>query len=244
MSTTIKRKVLLVHGSGHESSCWNLLTPYLSQHHNTEVHTVTLSGHGKNFCNPFRVSMKTYIKDVCDKAQSLGGHITLIGHSMGGAVISMAAEARPDLFNHLIYIAADVPHISGRSMFAEREDHQQIVTDIVKTRLSKGIMFYCPNGAPQVFYNNCTVEIQSWASQNLSVQPIRPIFSKLNWSQQRLGKIRKSYIECTQDRALKIELQREMQSRMRFNDICTLDTDHSPFLSMPKPLAQTISQLG
>ena len=37
------------------------------------------------------------------------GPVTVVGHSMGGLVISQMAELAPERINHLIYVAAFLP---------------------------------------------------------------------------------------------------------------------------------------
>lgn len=48
--------------------------------------------------------------------------------------------------------------------------------------------------------------------------------------------------ECTQDRAITIELQRMMSVRCK--DIVSLDASHSPFLSMPAKVADILEPLA
>ena len=77
------------------------------------VHTLTLPGHGENARFGWFVGLSDYARAVCAAADKIvkesGAPCALLGHSMGGMVISAAAEARPQLFSELIYLAAFVP---------------------------------------------------------------------------------------------------------------------------------------
>jgi hypothetical protein len=48
------------------------------------------------------------------------------------------------------------------------------------------------------------------------------------------------YIECTEDRAIPVALQRFMASRVPGIRVQSLKTDHSPFLSMREELAAAL----
>ena len=236
-------KILLVHGSGHDSSCWNLLIPYLI-HYEYDVHVLNLSSHGSEFTNPWFVSMNTYANDVCNMTQRIGGPLILVGHSMGGFVISMAAEKNPGLFEHLIYLTAAVPDKKGSNAMSSMRDSEKMnLKGKIKFRPLQGICYYSPNHAAQMFYNMCSQEIRAKAPQKLVKQPIRPLLAKLEWTQKNLGSVKKSYIECTNDNALNISFQRSMRQSMDFFKIVSLKSDHSPFLSMPEKLAEAMDEI-
>src|SRR5688572_16470750 len=88
-----------------------------------DVRTVTLSGHGKSTIKPWRITMSTYAEDVCKAARQFSQPCCVIGHSMGGLVITAAAEIQPALFSQLIYLAAVVPSQKGMSLAAHDMKH-------------------------------------------------------------------------------------------------------------------------
>lgn len=242
MSTNI----LLVHGAAHDENCWHDLAPELEAL-KLKVHTLTLRGHGANKKNAYRISMNSYAKDVCNKAREIGEPCVLVGHSMGGMVITAAAQTHPKLFTQMIYIAAFAPPKKATALaFYARKlaklcpGHE---TPKPKLDLFNGTSGYDVNTSIDMFYNQCKGDLQALVKRNICPQPIRPFLSFVRWSDTRLGTIPKDYIECTQDNALPIETQRAMQKNMSFNRIETLNSDHSPFTSMPKKLANVIDKL-
>jgi len=60
----------------------------------------------------------------------------------------------------------------------------------------------------------------------------------------RFGRVKRAYIECLQDNAVPIELQRKMQSELPCRPVVTLDTDHSPFFSAPAALAGALLDIA
>ena len=109
---TTKKSILLVHGAWHSARCWESFTPVLEAQ-GFAVHTMTLPGHGEKARFGWFVGMRDYVRAVGATADAIvqksGSPCVLLGHSMGGLVISAAAEARPSLFSALVYLAAFVP---------------------------------------------------------------------------------------------------------------------------------------
>jgi hypothetical protein len=60
---------------------------------------------------------------------------------------------------------------------------------------------------------------------------------------EHFGRIPRVYVECTDDRALSIGMQRDMIAKSPPVDVRSLDASHSPFLSMPDKLAEAMSNL-
>ncbi|MEU7824808.1 alpha/beta hydrolase [Catellatospora sp. NPDC049133] len=94
--------MVLVHGAFADSSSWNGVIERLQ----AQGYPVVAAA------NPLRglASDSAYVRSVLD---SVKGPIVLAGHSYGGAVISSAAAADPDV-KALVYIAAVTPEV-GRT---------------------------------------------------------------------------------------------------------------------------------
>lgn len=236
-------KILLVHGAAHDEQCWIELIPFLEDK-GFDVHCLTLRGHGDHSMNAFRVNMKGYSDDVCAKAEAIGGRVTLLGHSMAGLVISSAAEARPDLFSHVIYLTAFVPHLKNRRLVTlSKKINNPLIDSALNLHLLTGTLSFDRSLACELFYNCFKGDVGKLVERNLCQQPIRPWLSSVRWSQSKLGSVPKSYIECTIDNAIPIVAQRDMQRNMEFARIISLPSDHSPFSSMPSVLAESIFSL-
>ncbi|MFA7556167.1 MAG: alpha/beta hydrolase [Spongiibacteraceae bacterium] len=238
--------ILLVHGAAHDENCWNELVPELEKH-DLEIHTLTLRGHGANKKYGYHVSMKTYAVDVCKKAREIGQPCVVVGHSMGGMVITAAAQARPELFKQMVYLTAFAPPKSRTRLALYAKELAKLcpehITPEPKLDFFNGTSSYDANTSIDMFYNQCCGDLQALVERNICPQPIRPFLSPVSWSEKHLGAIPKDYIECTQDNALPIKIQRAMQENMTFNRVETLDSDHSPFTSMPDQLASVIAKL-
>ncbi len=240
--------ILLVHGSFHDQTCWDLLIPEL-QELGFDVEAVTLPGHEDGNKSSFGIKLTDYVNHVVQKIQKIGSPVILLGHSMAGAIISIVAEQHPDLVKQLIYLTAIVPRnrdtmvkLNKKLSKVEKSVFEEAFRLPIKVLL-KGRMSVDSALAKQAFYSEQKQEMQEDLTQKIVHQPIRPFFGKIKWTNQSLGKIKKSYIECSLDRALPIAQQRICQQHLQFSMIKTLESDHSPFYLMPRKLAYTIKEL-
>jgi pimeloyl-ACP methyl ester carboxylesterase len=96
---TAKPTVVLVHGGYADSSCWNQTLSYLKG----EGYT-TICG-----ANPLR-GIPTDAPYIASLLDSIAGPVVLVGHSMGGTVITNAAAGKSNV-KALVYIAAFVPDV-------------------------------------------------------------------------------------------------------------------------------------
>jgi hypothetical protein len=54
----------------------------------------------------------------------------------------------------------------------------------------------------------------------------------------------RAYIECTEDRAISVASQRAMLERSHVDEVVSMRTDHSPFLSAPEELSEQLHALA
>ena len=94
-----KPTIVLVHGGYADSSCWNQTLSYLQG----EGYS-TICG-----ANPLR-GIPTDAPYIASLLDSIAGPVVLVGHSMGGTVITNAAAGKSNV-KALVYIAAFVPDV-------------------------------------------------------------------------------------------------------------------------------------
>lgn len=59
-----------------------------------EAHAIDLPGHRDNPAPLSEVTMDAYVQRVVEAVEDLEGPLVLVGHSLGGAIISQVAERR------------------------------------------------------------------------------------------------------------------------------------------------------
>src|ERR1700761_2452927 len=82
--------IVLVHGAWSDASAWDYVVPQLKAA-GFDVIAVNLPGHGKDNTPPAGITMDNYV-EVVKKAIGTKKNVILVGHSMGGVVISEVAQ--------------------------------------------------------------------------------------------------------------------------------------------------------
>src|SRR5262249_28170193 len=96
---------VLIHGAGHGGCCCYKIVPMLKKKGNTVV-APDLPSHGRYKTPLSAVSLQAYVDRVCQVLDAQREPVILVGHSMGGAIITQVAEYRPAQIKTLVYITA------------------------------------------------------------------------------------------------------------------------------------------
>lgn len=234
---------VLIHGAWHGAWCWYKLAARLR----AAGHVVTcpdLPGHGVDrTLSTADVTMNAYVERVASVLDAAAEPVVLVGHSMGGAVISQASEARSDRIRAAVYLAAFAPG-HGQSVFqlARADPDDRMGARMVMSADRKSITLR-PETIRDGFYADCPEEDVALALSLLVPQASAPLGAPLALTDARYGRVPRHYIECTQDLAVSIGAQRSMQGRAGCASVHSLDTGHSPFLSAPDRLAAILATI-
>lgn len=107
-----------------------------------------------------------------------------------------------------------------------------------------GAIDFKPEHSREAFYGNCADEDAVFAQSRLAAQSAAPFGTPVKTTAERWGRIPRYYIECQRDRAITLQLQREMQKHSPGRQTFSIDKDHSPFLSAPEQLADILLRIG
>ena len=92
---------MLVHGLMGRGSTWSRQLPWLTAL--GRVYTYDAPWHrGRDICDPHPVSTERFVADLGDAVSTLGGPVTLVGHSMGGLHAWCLAAQHPELVCALV----------------------------------------------------------------------------------------------------------------------------------------------
>lgn len=105
---------VLVHGAWQAPYVWNTVKADLEKA-GQKVIVVELPAHGDDFTSPADVSIDVYRDKVISAIEGSNSKVILVGHSLGGVVVSSVAETIPSKIKKLIYIAGFVP-ANGQSL--------------------------------------------------------------------------------------------------------------------------------
>ena len=215
-------RLLLVHGAFHGAWCWDRLLPELERL-GISCETVDL---------PF-TSTEDDVAAVRRAIDSSDESVTVLGHSFGGAVISAAAAegGRPyGTTALLVFLTAFMVAPAQTVDFSGAPGMADIQLGEVTASID-------PIAARSVFYHRCSAEDADWATAHLRTMPtsvlIAPPTPAPAWQV-----LPSTYIVCTDDRILSQPAQEQMAENA--DSLERIDSDHSPFLSCPRVLAEVL----
>ena len=208
-----------------------------------DVIAVDLPGNGSvGDCTPLdQVDLDCYVHYVCSLLDRFQSPVVLVGHSLGGLTISQVGERRPDKICTLVYLSALLlqPGEAFRSVMSDDPKliRQGLERDSWAISDNLAYVTFDADMARHRFYNDCSPDDGDWALGLLVPQPTGPLMGHLEITKANFGRLPRVYIECLQDQAVLPEIQKAMYTAMPCQQVLSLDTGHSPFLSNPQGLA-------
>ncbi|MEK4706725.1 alpha/beta fold hydrolase [Bacillus sp. FSL R10-2780] len=231
---------VLVHGAWQGEWAWELVKPQLEAFGHTVV-TLDLPGSGKDMTPSQNVTLDSYVTAVTDAIKQQNEKVILVGHSMGGIVITQTAEYIPNKIDKLVYLCAFLPQ-NGESLGSKLNGETGPQFSINEKDLTAELI---PELIEQTFLNATEDGSIKEASFNqMRPQPLGPFQQELKISEENFGTVNRIYIETTLDRAIPIDFQHRMNTETPCTKIITLEADHSPFFSKTTELVNYLNELS
>lgn len=232
---SLKPHLVWLHGAWHGPWCWDAVLPFFSDYH---CHTPSLPGRNQEDSKTLRkIDLSCYERMLNQWLDRIEGKVVLIAHSMSGLLATKLAHSRADKIKGLIYLGAFIP-LSGQSMFDLTDSLGHLpIREIMDLNL-KANQVYLDKLAPKLLYSMCAHQVQIDAGAKLCPEPLKAFTSKVILE----GSLQAPtlYIKTTQDQVIPHELQTRMIKQSNIDDIQSLASCHSPFLSMPSSCSQLI----
>lgn len=270
---------VIIPGAWHAASHWQELIDALGRQGRTAValdlpgHGAN-AGPVPGFPGGDRLEFETLPSDAARitleaSAQAILDHIgsaelsrppIVLAHSMAGIALTRAAELAPQSFGRLVYLAAFMPIGLGSAMaytalpeFATGYGHDLFVGDPA----TLGAVRIDPTGNDtylenlrSAYYQDVPMERFRIYAQAMSPDlPIDIFVRESPVSAGRWGKVPRTYIRSTQDRALAPAIQTRMVDEAdrltpdNLTQVIELHASHSPFASQPENLAIILAEL-
>jgi Alpha/beta hydrolase family len=220
---------VLVHGAYHGAWCWDQLRAELERggHSSTAVELP---------CDDPDAGAERYVDEILHAIPTQAGSVVIVGHSLAGLSIPIAASRTRTAM--AVYLCAILP-VPGLSFNAQHaawaagfEPSQPAVTN------PDGSAFWPEEGAVEIFFHDCEPEVALAAARQL-----RPQHWKITNEVTPLRQwpaVPAAYILCTEDRVVS-PAYGVVAARLQLGvDPIELPGGHSPFLSRPRELAQTL----
>ena len=242
-----EKTYLLVHGAWHGAWCWNKVVPLMTKK-GYKVIAVDLPSHGSDTTNASSITLDDYVRNVTETANMIEGQIILVGHSMGGIVISQAAEyLGKNKVSKLIYLDAFLPKNGESVSSLARLIESSLPVDTSRLTIGDGLIvsedtrtsIFKPEVADILFYHDCTQSDKDFAHKNMSRQSFAPLGTPVSVSDGIYGSIPKYYILCTDSQDLDKSI---LPTRVKCEKVVKIKSSHSPFFSKPRKLADILTK--
>lgn len=201
-------RLIFVHGAFSNRNAWfDVPASVASAGHS--VSAETLPGHHSSFpMLTFGATLQDYVGAVAGQLSSTEQN-WLVGHSMGGMVISQLAAKQADQIAGLIYVAGVLPR-DGQSTFSE-------------------VGLFNPLKA---FRNHDRQSVR----KAIGNQPREPLFARFAGSAD-FAAIPKFFFTCNQDKVIPPTKQARMISAYPDTQVYPLDSDHLPMHASSKQVS-------
>ncbi|MFD0981352.1 alpha/beta fold hydrolase [Tropicimonas aquimaris] len=234
-------RIVLVHGAWGQAAGWSDVVEALRRLGHL-VEAVDLPGHGSDPAPLGRVTL-----DDCGRAVAAvlaeGEPAVLVGHSMGGMVISAAAERAPEAIRQLVYLAAFLPR-DGDSLTALKRREPETIGPAIRRGPESGTTVLDPDVAAEILFQDANPAQRERGLALLGAESNAVQTDPVSLTARRFGSVPRSYVVCTEDRTVTSWLQWRMASESPCRALRELDCGHFPQLTRAEELAGILSELA
>ncbi len=243
---------VLIHGSWHWGGCYLKVANLLA----AKGHVVScpdLLTCGYDPTVPGTVpDLAAYAAPARAMIEAADGKVILVGHSMGGVSCTYLGELLPEKISRIVYLSAFLcpdGKTANDYIFSPAYLDDPLAKEFFQIASADpaGVRINLDNVdlVKAAFYTDCSDHDVSIAAKN--VIPVCPAAGNVWVTQitpERFGSVPRAYIECLEDKALPLPVQRQMQADMSTAgyEVAThaITASHSPFFSKPEELADML----
>jgi pimeloyl-ACP methyl ester carboxylesterase len=234
---------VLVHGAWQAPYVWDAVRSDLEMKGN-QVVVVELPGHGNDQTPTHTLSLDAYTNKVVDAISKVPGKVVLVGHSMGGMVVTGAAEQIPAKISKLVYIGAFLP-ASGQNLgeLAMSDPDSKLGPQLIESADHLTLDVKRESLAP-LFIGDGPQAAKDQVVAQYRPEPAIPFGNKITLTPANFGALEKAYIKTTQDVVISPALQDRMIAAAGIKAVYPINTSHSPFLSQPHTVSELLIKIA
>ncbi len=234
---------VLVHGAWQAPYVWDEVSAQLTSSGN-KVIVVELPGHGSDQTAPHLLSLDVYRDKVVQAINTANGKVILVGHSMGGMVVTHVAEQVPSQIEKLVYIGAFLP-ANGQSLLElSNTDPDSKLGPALSQSADKLLLNVNPAELTNLFIPDGTQAAKDKVVANYRAEPAIPFTNNVALTSAGFGSVEKVYIKTLQDIVISPGLQDRMIAAAGIKTVYEVNTSHSPFLSQPKSVGDLLEKVA
>ena len=234
---------VLVHGAWQAPYVWDSVQADLSKSGN-KVIVVELPGHGSDTTPPHQLSLDVYRDKVIDAISKADSNVILVGHSMGGMVITQVAEKIPSKIRKLVYIGAFLPSSGQALTDLSFSDPGSKLGPLLIPSADQLTLDVKRDSLTYLFIDDGSEAAKQQVLNNYRAEPAIPFTGKVTLTRENFGAVEKVYIKTLRDKVISPGLQDRMIAGAGIKTVYSLNTSHSPFLSQPHELSDLLLKIG
>ena len=220
----------LVHGAWHGAWCWERLVEPLRRRGHDAL-AMELPGEDPD------AGLAEYADTIAAALEGVGGDVVLVGHSVSGLVLPLAASRRP--VRGIVYLAAFVP-AAGESMAEQFASSPEPILFLEGGRETDALgrsRWTDPETTARVLYPDLAPEDAAWASARLRPQGQA---TQRETQPASLPPVPAVSVVCSNDRALNPAWSRRVSRERLGSEPIELAAGHFPMITHPEALASVL----
>lgn len=245
-TTAAKSPIVLVHGAWQCPYVWDKSKTDLEAA-GFQVSVVELPAHGNDQTPAHQVSLQGYVDVVKTAINAFDKPVILVGHSLGGAVITQTATQLPTKISKLVYVAGFIPQ-SGKSVLdLSQMDSQSLLPPAIRLSEDQTLALIdnpSANLAP-IFAQDATDAQKQFLLEKYRPEPTIPFGTPLSYTSEEYASAgKKFYIYTTDDKAITYGFQQQMAEAAGIENTYAIAAGHSPFVSRPAELVEILKKIA
>jgi len=228
-------RFVLVHGGLVGGWVWEKVVPLLEDAGH-QVEAPDLPGHGDDQTPIPEVSLQGYADRISQVVDAQPEPAVLVGQSMGGAVISQAAEQRPDKVALLVYVGAYLLRDGETMLGASESDTESLTLPNLVMSEDGSSATLREDTIREALLHDCPDEDVEKTKSRFQPQAVAPLATPVSLTEDNFGRVPRVYIETLQDRTIGPSLQKGMYGRLPCQEVISVNTGHWPFYAAPEEL--------
>ena len=235
-------QLILIHGAWAGAWVWDYLVKAL-QEYGWNVKALDLPGDGFHSIEAKDVTERDYLNHLYKAMEQAEGPVALVGHSGGGMLVTLAANAFPDRVSHGVWIAGFLlpnghTYDEIQQQLSNQKDHRGAMHFIESS--NDGPTTTIPaQAAKHLFFQDATDEVANEAANKLTAQPVCGARIRTITGDQ-FNTIPKLYLLATEDNSILPAAQRLMCQGVSNITVNEIRSGHTPQLTQPSLVAQHI----
>jgi pimeloyl-ACP methyl ester carboxylesterase len=230
--------IVLVHGGGFASSCWDLLVEHLEG----PVLAVDLPGRGAHPVPLESVTIGTAAASVAADVDRAGfDEIVLVGHSLAGCSLPATIGLLGDRVHHAVFVACTVPE-DGQSSFDTLSPDIKARAQAASDDNEPGVL--SPDLARRLFGNDLDDDQFAWCHERMVPEALNLVTEPVDLSPLHTSQPQRTWVRTLRDAIVDPVEQLQFANNVGDCKVIDLDAGHMCMISKPADLAQILNDIA